>query len=148
MVERMIGSERNLHIREMEDGDEFVHWLAELIEQHPSHPGVDAGAVDKHLVLTNEIGDWIGGVRYILRGGVAHLLEIGIAPHERGQGHSFRLLTAFEESARSHMAHLAEFWTDDLGGEALLSALGWRLVLTREGYIGGRTWHLLEKHLL
>lgn len=143
----MIDAERNLHIREMEDGDEFVQWLAELIDAYPSEGGIDTAVAEKHLVLTDEIGDWIGGIRYTLRGGVAHLLEIGIAPHERGRGHTFRLLTAFEENAREHAAHLAEFWTDDLSGEALLSALGWRPVMVREGYIGGRAWHLFEKRL-
>jgi hypothetical protein len=42
---------------------------------------------------------------------------------------------------------LAEFWTDDLESEGLLAAMGWRVVLRRPGYIGGRTWVLMEKEL-
>jgi hypothetical protein len=42
---------------------------------------------------------------------------------------------------------LAEFWTDDLESEGLLGALGWHVLLRRGGYIGGRTWALMEKEL-
>jgi hypothetical protein len=29
----------------------------------------------------------------------------------------------------------------------LLAALGWRRIFAREGYLGRRTWHLMEKKL-
>jgi len=40
-----------------------------------------------------------------------------------------------------------EFWTENLGLEPLLAALGWELVVARPAYIGGRTWYLMEKRL-
>jgi len=56
-------------------------------------------------------------------------------------------LAAFEERSREAGAHLAEFWTDQLESEGLLGAMGWQVVLRRPGYIGGRTWVLMEKGL-
>jgi hypothetical protein len=44
-------------------------------------------------------------------------------------------------------AHLAEFWTDDDRSVGLLAALGWRRIFLREGYIGRRSWSLMEKNL-
>jgi GNAT superfamily N-acetyltransferase len=98
-------------------------------------------------VLSNEIGDWIGGLRFSLRGGVANVLDVAVVPAERHQGHAHRLLAAFETHANEAGAHLAEFWTDDLESEGLLGALGWQVLLRRRGYIGGRTWVLMEKGL-
>lgn len=143
----MIGSERNLTIREIEDGEEFVAWLADLVSDFPSRRGQDLSTEQRHLALTNEIGDWVGGLHYTLRGGVATLAEMGVIPSERGRGHAFRLLTAFEEHARGQDAHLVELWSPDLRAEPLLSALGWRKVLTRHEYFNGQTWHLLDKPL-
>ncbi|MBA3658004.1 MAG: GNAT family N-acetyltransferase, partial [Gemmatimonadales bacterium] len=94
-----------------------------------------------------EIGDWIGGLRYWLRGGVAHLVDVLVLPQARHQGHAHRLMAAFEDRAREAGAHLAEFWTDDLRSEGLLAALGWRVLLRRDDYIGRRTWSLMEKAL-
>ncbi len=135
-----------LTIREIGQDDDFAHWFHELLEA-----GADDAAVgpadDRYLVLCNEIGDWIGGLRFSLRGGVAQLIEIGIAPAARSQGHAHRLLAAFERRATEDGAHLAEFWTDDFGAEGLLSALGWRRVMLRDAYLGGRQWLLLEKPL-
>jgi len=102
---------------------------------------------DRYLVLSNEIGDWIGGLRFSLRGGVANLLDVAVVETERHQGHAHRLLAAFEERSEEAGAHLAEFWTDDLESEGLLAAMGWRVLLRRPGYIGGRTWALMEKEL-
>ena len=144
----MIGSERNLTIREISDGDEFAGWLREVIEQSPSTPEGDLLQETRHLALTNEIGDWIGGLRYTLRGGVAHLADIAIVEPERGHGHAFRLLTAFEAHARGEGAHLAEFWIDDLRTEPLLSALGWERRLRRDGYWNGGTWYLMDRELV
>ena len=76
---------------------------------------------------------------------MAHLVEVAVTPTERRRGHAHRLLSAFEERAAAHGAHLVEFWTDDLRSEALLTAIGWRRMLARPGYIGGRTWYLMEK---
>ena len=136
-----------LTIREMEQDGDFAAWYSELIELEEAAAGRTGSADERYLILSNEIGDWIGGLRFSLRGGVAQLIEIGVAREERGRGHGHRLLAAFEQHARDESAHLAEFWTDDLGAEGLLSALGWRRVLERSGYVGGRTWLLMEKAL-
>jgi len=141
----MVNSERELTIREVRDDEEFGAWLSELAQEFPS--GSDTSLEEHHLVLTDEIGDWIGGLRYMLRGGVAQILEIGVRPDERGRGHALRLLEGFEAAAREHDAHVVEFWTDRLGLEPLLAAFGWTLIATRPTYIGGRTWYLLEKRL-
>jgi hypothetical protein len=42
---------------------------------------------------------------------------------------------------------VAEFWTDDARSEGLLAVLGWRRIFVRDGYIGRRTWSLMEKPL-
>lgn len=136
-----------LQIREMGQDEDFAHWFHDLLELEAEGTGRVGPADDRFLVLSSEIGDWIGGLRFTLRGGVAQLIEIGVAREQRGQGHGHRLLAAFEEHARAESAHLAEFWTDDLGAEGLLAALGWRRVLERPDYVGGRTWLLLEKPL-
>ncbi len=141
----MVQPERDLKIREMRDGEDFAAWLSDLTSNDP-----DAGyaALDEHhLLLTDEIGEWIGGLRFTTRGGVAQVVDIGVVPAERGQGHALRLLQAFEAHAAEDGAHLIEFWTDQLAIEPLLAALGWRRVLTRPDYVGGRIWHLLEKRL-
>lgn len=132
---------RDLTIREMLEGEEFAAWLSELTAP-------DAGPVlERHLVLSDEIGDWVGGLRYVLRGGVAEVLDIGVIPAERGQGHGVRLLQAFEEHARDRGAHLIEFWTGDLGLEPLLAALGWRRLATVEQARDGAACHLMAKRL-
>lgn len=137
----MVNSQRDLTIREIQDDEEFAAWLGELTAAETG------GTQDRHLVLTDEIGDWIGGLRYLARGGVAQVLDLGIVPQERGRGHAFRLLQAFEEHARERGSHLLEFWTDRLGLEPLLAALGWRRVASRKDYIDGNQWHLMEKRL-
>src|SRR5574337_925215 len=119
-----------LTIREMRQDEDFGHWLQELLEQEGGERWEPAD--DRYLVLSNEIGDWIGGLHFTLRGGVAQLLDIGIAPGERRQGHAHRLVAAFEERAREEGAHVAEFWTDDLRAEGLLAALGWNRVMERQ----------------
>ncbi len=136
-----------LTIREMEQDGDFAQWFAELVADADEAAGWGTPQTDRYLVLTNEIGDWIGGCRYSLRGGVSHLLDVAILPHERHQGYGHQLLAAFEGRSREAGAHLAEFWTDELDSESLLSALGWRRVLRRDDYIGGKTWLLLEKLL-
>lgn len=136
-----------LKIHEMGQDEDFANWFHELLELEAEGTGRTGPADERYLVLTNEIGDWIGGLRFSLRGGVAQLIEIAVAREARGEGHAHRLLAAFEQRAQAEAAHLAEFWTDDLGAEGLLAALGWRRVLQREGYVGGRTWILLEKPL-
>jgi GNAT superfamily N-acetyltransferase len=70
-----------------------------------------------------------------------------VLPQERHRGHAHRLLSAFEERATEAGAHLAEFWTDDSRAEGLLGALGWRCIFQRDGYLGRRTWMLMEKRL-
>jgi hypothetical protein len=120
-----------LKIREMEQDEDFAVWFSELAAETEEAAGWGNPVSDRYLVLSNEIGDWIGGLRFSLRGGVANLLEVAVVPAERHEAG----------------AHLAEFWTDELESEGLLGALGWQVVLRRRGYIGGRTWVLLEKEL-
>lgn len=135
----------DITIREMEQDEEFAAWFSDLLADEDAAAGTSSHVEDRYLVLSSDIGDWVGGLRYTLQGGVAHLVELAVAPAERRQGHAHRLLGAFEERASAHGAHLAEFWTDDHRSEALLTAAGWRRVLVRPGYIGGRTWFLMEK---
>jgi GNAT superfamily N-acetyltransferase len=137
----------DIEIREMEQDGDFALWFSELLADTEEFEASGRAAEDRYLVLSNEIGDWIGGLRFSLRGGVAQLIEIGVTPAERSQGHAHRLLAAFELRATEEGAHLAEFWTDDLGAEGLLSALGWHRVMLRENYLGGRPWLLMEKRL-
>lgn len=142
----MVQNDRQLTIREMDEGEEFATWLNDLNERFEVGPGSDS-VHERHLVLSDEIGDWIGGLRWSLRGGVAQVIEIGVLPRERHQGHAHRLLEAFQIRAADQHAHLLEFWTDHVTEEGLLVALGWHRVIQREGYIGGRVWYLLEKRL-
>ncbi len=143
----MVQDDRQLKIREMEEGEEFAAWLRDLAEVSDDEAPAPEFAEEKHLVLTDEIGDWIGGLRWTLRGGVAEVLEIAVIPRERHQGHAHRLLAAFEQHATEQGARLFELWTDHPGEEGFLAALGWYRVLRRDDYIGGRTWFLLEKRL-
>jgi GNAT superfamily N-acetyltransferase len=142
----MVQDDRQLTIREMESGEEFSDWLRDLADD-TLEGAADEGPEDRHLVLTDEIGDWIGGLRWSLRGGVASIIEVGVLPRERHQGHAHRLLAAFEIRAAEQGAHVLELCTDHPGEEGLLSALGWQKVLRRDGYIGGRVWYLLEKRV-
>jgi len=136
-----------LTIREMENGEEFADWFADLTQREEESTGEPVYLEEHFLILSNEIGDWVGGLRYYQRGGVAHVLDVAVRPEERHLGYGHRLLEAFEERAGEDGAHVAEFWTDDLSGEGELLAFGWNRVLRRENYIGGRTWHLMEKRL-
>jgi GNAT superfamily N-acetyltransferase len=137
----------DLTIREMEQGEEFADWFAELLVREEDETGEPVHSEEHYLVLSNEIGDWIGGLRYSLRGGVAQLLDVVVRPEERHHGHGRRLLSAFENRAKEAGAHLAEFWTDDRRSEALLAHIGWHTILRREHYVGDRTWYLVEKRL-
>jgi GNAT superfamily N-acetyltransferase len=136
-----------LTIRDMEQDGDFAAWFSELLEQEEDPAGWSSVLDERYLILSNEIGDWIGGLRYWLRGGVAHLVDVVVLPSERHQGHAHRLLAAFEARAIEAGAHLAEFWTDDDRSEGLLAALGWHRIFQRENYIGRRTWSLMEKRL-
>ena len=115
-----------------------------ILRVHDGHTG---SADERYLILSNEIGDWIGGLRYWLRGGVAHLVDVVVLPQERHQGHAHRLLAAFEERAVEAGGHVAEFWTDDQRSEGLLAAFGWGRIFQRQDYIGHRTWALMEKRI-
>ncbi len=137
----------DIQIREMEQDGDFALWFSELLAETEEAEESGRAAEDRYLVLSNDIGDWIGGLHFTLRGGIAHLEDVAVLPSERHQGHAHRLLAAFEGHAGEAGAHLAEFWTGDLESEALLSALGWHVVLRREAYIGLRTWVLMEKRL-
>jgi GNAT superfamily N-acetyltransferase len=134
-----------LTIREMEQDGDFDAWYSELIELEEEAAGRTGSADERYLILSNEIGDWIGGLRYWLRGGVAHLVDVVVLPQERHQGHAHRLLAAFEGRALEGGAHLAEFWTDDKRSEGLLAALGWNSILSRQDYLSRRPWTLMEK---
>ena len=142
----MVQDDRQLIIREMESGEEFSDWLRDLTED-AEDGDANESPEERHLVLTDEIGDWIGGLRWSLRGGVASVIEVGVLPRERHQGHAHRLLAAFESRAAEAGAHVLELCTDHAGEENLLEALGWQCVARREGFIGGRTWYLLEKRI-
>lgn len=137
-----------LTIREMENGEEFADWFADLTQQEEAATGEPVFLEDHYLILSNAVGDWIGGLRYTLRGGVAQVQDIAVTSQERHQGHGHRLLMAFEDRAVEAAAHLAEFWTDDLSGEGELLANGWQRIVKRENYIGGRTWYLMSKSLV
>ena len=119
-------------IREMEQDGDFAAWYSELIELEEETAGRTGSADERYLILSNEIGDWIGGLRYWLRGGVAHLVDVVVLPQERHQGHAHRLLAAFEER-------------DDKRSEGLLAALGWNPILHRQEYLGRHPWTLMEK---
>ena len=136
-----------ISIRDMQEGEEFGEWLADLIERDEAETGRAIRSEDRYLVLTDAIGDWIGGLRYSLQGGVARLVQLAVRGSERHQGHAHRLLQAFEERAGESGAHLVEFWTDDIRSHGFLSAIGWRAVLAREDYVGHRRWYLMEKPL-
>jgi GNAT superfamily N-acetyltransferase len=141
------GTMSELSIREMEQDGDFAAWYSELLEQEEEASGWSGSVEQRYLILSNEIGDWIGGLRYWLRGGVAHLEDVVVLPQERHRGHAHRLLDAFEQRAIDAGAHLAEFWTDDTRSEGLLAALGWRRVFERDNYMGHRHWSLMEKAL-
>jgi GNAT superfamily N-acetyltransferase len=134
-----------LTIRDMEQDEDFAAWFSEILEQEEDPGGWSNAPDERYLILSNEIGDWIGGLRYWLRGGVAHLVDVVVLPQERHQGHAHRLLAAFEERAVDGGAHLAEFWTDDKRSEGLLAALGWNPILHRQEYLGRHPWTLMEK---
>jgi GNAT superfamily N-acetyltransferase len=134
-----------LIIREMDRGEEFAQWFEDLVHRQDSATGSHLGYDDHLLVLTNEVGDWVGGVRYYLRGGVAHLQEFAVLEEHEHLGYGLRLLEAFEARAVEAGAHLLEFWTNDLESATIYADLGWREVLHRPGYVGGDTWVLMEK---
>jgi len=136
-----------LTIRDMEQDEDFAAWFSEILEQEEDPGGWSSALDERYLILSNEIGDWIGGLRFWLRGGVAHLVDVVVLPQERHRGHAHRLLAAFEDRATESGAHLAEFWTDDARAEGLLAAMGWRRIFVRNGYLGRRTWFLMEKQL-
>jgi GNAT superfamily N-acetyltransferase len=136
-----------LTIRDMEQDGDFAAWFSELLEQEEDPAGWSSALDERYLILSNEIGDWIGGLHYWLRGGVAHLVDVVVLPSERHRGHAHRLLEAFETRAVDAGAHVAEFWTDDDRSEGLLAALGWQRIFRRDNYIGQRTWSLMEKPL-
>ena len=140
----MVQDDRQLTIREMDEVEEFAAWLSDLSERYDGD-GAGDSVHERHLVLSDEIGDWIGGLRWSFRGGVAQVIEIGVLPRERHQGHAHRLLAAFEDRAAEQGAHVLEFWTDNIEEEAILSVMGWNRIFSRNEYIGGRTWYLLEK---
>jgi GNAT superfamily N-acetyltransferase len=136
-----------VRISSMDQDEDFAAWLTELLEREAEEAGLPTGFEDRYIGLTDSLGDWIGGLRYYVRGGVAHLLDLVVAEAYRKQGHAHRLLVAFEERARGEGAHLAEFWTDDMRAEGLLGALGWTIVVRRTRYMNEGTWTLMEKRL-
>ncbi len=137
----------DVRITPMDQDQDFAAWLTELLEREAAEAGLPTGFDDHYIGLTSQVGDWVGGLRFYVRGGVAHLLDLAVTTPERGQGHAHRLLAAFEERAALEGAELAEFWTDDDRAEGLLAALGWRLVFRRPNYMHGRAWSLMEKTL-
>ena len=98
-TEREMKNSTEVIIRDMEKGEEFADWFADLLLRNDDETGEDSHREERYLVLSNEIGDWIGGLRYSVQGGVAQLLELGVTPEERHRGHAHRLLEAFENRA-------------------------------------------------
>jgi GNAT superfamily N-acetyltransferase len=142
-----LGQMSELTIREMERGEEFEGWFEELVGQQDTATGSNLRYDHHLLVLTNEVGDWVGGVRYYLRGGIAHLLEFAVIQHEEHLGYGLRLLESFENKAAEGGAQLLEFWTNDLESAAIYADLGWQEVVRRPRYVGGDEWVLMEKAL-
>jgi hypothetical protein len=89
-----------LKIREMEQDGDFAVWFSELVAETEEAAGWGNPINDRYLVLSNEIGDWIGGLRFSLRGGVANLLDVAVVETERHQGHAHRLLAASRNARR------------------------------------------------
>ena len=90
-----------LTIREMGQDEDFAAWFSELLEQEEDPAGW-TGALDEHyLILSNEIGDWVGGLRYWLRGGVAHLVDVVVLPQERHRGREHDRTTSTDERTSS-----------------------------------------------
>ena len=114
-----------VRISTMDQDEDFAAWLTELLEREAEEAGLPTGFDDRYIGLTDAIGDWIGGLRYYVRGGVAHLLDLVVAEAYRKQGHAHRLLGAFQERA----------------------ALGWTVVVRRTRYMNEGSWTLLEKRL-
>ena len=67
----MVQDDRQLTIRETDEGEEFSAWLNDLTERYGSAHRDDT-IDERHLVLSDEIGDWIGGLRWSIRGGGAN----------------------------------------------------------------------------
>ena len=91
-------------IRDMEKGEEFAEWFADLLLRHDDETGLDVHRDDRYLVLSNEIGDWIGGLRYCLQGGVAQLLELRF-PRRSGIRDMLTGCSRPSNSAPSSQAH-------------------------------------------
>ena len=66
-------------ISTMDQDEDFAAWLTELLEREAEEAGLPTGFEDRYIGLTDAIGDWIGGLRYYVRGGVAHLLDLVVA---------------------------------------------------------------------
>jgi|SRR5678816_1462969 GNAT superfamily N-acetyltransferase len=137
----------DVKITSMDRHQDFAEWLNELLEREAEEAGHPSGFHDHYIGLTSELGDWVGGLRFYVRGGVAHLLDLAVAESHRGQGHAHTMLQAFEERAKEEGADLAEFWTDDQRAESLLETLGWERVVRRPRYMFGRSWTLMEMPL-
>src|SRR4051794_28266476 len=69
-----------LTIRDMEQDEDFAAWFSEMLEQEENPAGWSSTLDERYLILSNEIGDWIGGLRFWLRGGVAHLVDVVVLP--------------------------------------------------------------------
>ena len=69
-----------LTIRDMEQDEDFAAWFSEILEQEEDAAGWSSALDERYLILSNEIGDWIGGLRYWLRAGVAHLVDVVVLP--------------------------------------------------------------------
>ena len=54
-----------LTIRDMEQDEDFAAWFSEILEQEEDPAGWSSALDERYLILSNEIGDWIGGLRYL-----------------------------------------------------------------------------------
>ena len=49
-----------LTIRDMEQDEDFAAWFSEILEQEEDPAGWSSALDERYLILSNEIGDWIG----------------------------------------------------------------------------------------
>ena len=82
----------DVKITSMDRHQDFAEWLNELLEREAEEAGHPSGFHDHYIGLTSELGDWVGGLRFYVRGGVAHLLDLAVAESHRGQGHAHTML--------------------------------------------------------
>src|SRR5688500_20117440 len=77
-----VKAERQLTIREMDEGEEFSARLNDLTERY-EEGAADEAVEERHLVLSDESGEWIGGRRWCRPAGGAERRDRGGLPRPR-----------------------------------------------------------------